>query len=308
MPLTLLYSDDMAGYADDAAFRAAYPYDPPGDLSTSVSSQVQWSATNGPDGGPGIKRTLGLGIFGFDKFSLSPQGHLFRVKGRWQFNGTAGGGNEAGTVVSVWWAPATHRDDDFAGNLVTVSVTTTGQLTVVVKTTAGHANGGSNNYSEVFPGAITIGVPFDLQIDGRRSTLTESSPGVWAPADDGSITVSVDGVTLFSFSGPVWLNRSDLPEGTGYWNGVSLHGGQLGAFEIWHETDSSSGPPTYGNGDGGDPDECCCCEHTPGGSSAGGTPPSDPLAEEPPVWTTFCTGGGVPPSAADPVNSEAWSL
>jgi hypothetical protein len=52
---------------------------------------------------------------------------------------------------------------------------------------------------------------------------------------------------------------------------------------------------------------CCeCCEdEVPASAGTGGTMPADPFLPPAP-WQAFCVGGGVPPTAPNPVNSEDW--
>jgi len=227
MALHRLRADDFTSYATDAAFEAAYPYDPPTDLSTSVTS-CDWGATAGPDGQPGIAKTGGSGTYGFDAVNLVPQGHLFRIEGRWGCPGTAG---SAGYLLTLWWTDPGDRSGTFAGDLCNVSYATTGNLTL---------NGGGTTV--VATAAVTPDVPFTLRLDGRRSTMTETSPGVWDPAADGWLKLYVDGVEVASIpTADVWLGDASVPVDLSgyYWNGVSFStSGSLSDIEIWDERGS----------------------------------------------------------------------
>ena len=302
MPLELLYSHTLA-FANQAAYEAEFPYDPPTDLSTSVTPSTAYGATAGPDGGPGVYKTGGSGAFGFDKMAMVPQGHLFRLKARYNTLSTGG----AGLSMALFFVDPGNRATSFEGNLVSAAHSIAGQILVTVKTIPPYHTGAANTYSESYPAVFTPGTPYDLRIDGRRSTIQEVSPGVFAPDADGWIEVYLNDVQIGAFGPmPIWLNESTLGEnGAGYYWNCARWGtnGSVSHVEVWHEPDDPDPPVTKNGG------ECCGIEEPSGGvptPSTGATPIEDPTAEEPVEWHRFCTGGGVPPSGADPTHSESW--
>ncbi len=300
MPLALLFSDDFSGHANQAAFEAAYPYDPPTDMSTSMSDSVVWGLTEGPGGVPGVRKlTGGSGVF--DKVNLSPLGHLFRVAGRWDFNYAPSSGNETTSLVNMWWVPPGNRVSDFAGHVFQVSrIHASTTMVVAVKTTSSYANGALNYYSQNFAGALPGSTAVNIRVDGRRSTMTETSPGVFAPALDGWVKVYLNDVEMFSFVGPVWHGADSLNEAP-YWNGVSIRpAGRFTNFEIWHEVSAvevvDNTDVCCSTGDGGN------AVPTGGGQGNGATP-----VQYPAIGTQIeCAGGGTVPTQADIVFSETW--
>ncbi len=323
MPLHLLYSDDFTGYASTAEFYAAYPYDPPGDLTSSVppnpydpTPYVAWGLTRGPAGGPGIQNVSAVettdpfshGPFPIpiDKVDLDPQCRLFRVVGSWDFAtfDPTIPANAGSALFQVWSYESGNRLGSFDGYLTQVSRNhNTGEILFNITTTPGYGNVGTpapGAWKQTYATSIAStllesGGIYTIQIDGQPSELTETSPGIWAPSTDGFIRVSVNGTEIFSFDGPVWHGNRTTNRN---WNSISFYSvGRFTDLQIYDEIgcDTTEPPP-------------CECEPPPK------TPPKypPPIPPRPPKTPPIigvqlaCIGGGLVPTQADLVYVENW--
>ncbi len=324
MPLHLLYSDDFTGYASQSAFELAYPYDPPTDNSSSIlpnpndpSPYAVWGLTRGPGGVPGVQNVTATeatdpfseGPFAVDvdKVDLAPQCRLFRVKGTWDFAtfSPTHSQNTSSSLLDVWSYESGNRLGSFDGNLVVVGRHhTTGTMFIAITTTPAFANiatlpGATKGfYSADVPGSlITLGGSYIVQIDGKRSELTETAPGsgIYTPSTDGFIRVSVTGTELLSFDGPVW-HGNKLTNRT--WNAITwVSAGKFTDLQIYDEIGCE---PTQ-------PPPCVC---VPPPTSPPKLPPPIPPRppKTPPVigMQLACLGGGLVPTQPDLVYVENW--
>lgn len=302
MALTLLYSHSLA-FANTAAYRAEFQYDPPTDTSSSTTASTDYGATNGPDGGPGVYKVGGSGAFGFDKFPLAPQGHLFRVKGRWKELSTG----SDGAAIRMWWSVSGNRIFTADKQLLQINFSATGTVTLVLGTRPPYGNAGAGYlYNDVHTSAIPIGSAFDFWIDGRRSTMVESPPGTFTPQPDGWVKAYVNGVEIASISGiPLAFDVNTIGDvASSYWNGIDWKmNGSLSNIEVWHDPTTSLDPI-----DPSETDPCCGSSVNPsdGTTTAGSTPGEDTSVAYGP-WTRNCVGEGLVAEAATPSDSEAWS-
>ncbi len=323
MPLHLLYSDDFSGYANQAAFYAAYPYDPPTDNTSSVvkaptgEDYVAWGLTRGPGLGPGIQNVtaveapdpFGHGPFAVevDKVNLDPQCRLFRVIGTWDFGGfvPTEPANTGSHLFTVWSYESANRLGSFDGNLVFIARNhLTGVMSFNITTTPAYANvaylpgATKGTYATAIgPTLLEGGGNYSIQIDGQSSELTEDSPGsgIYVPSTDGFVRVSVNGTEVFSFDGPVWHGKNTTNRN---WNSVTAV--SVGRFTDWYIYDEL----------GCDTTEPPPCECEPPPTSPPKYPP--PIPPRPPKTPPIigvqlaCIGGGLVPTQADLVYVENW--
>ncbi len=329
MALHLLYADDFTGYASTAEFYAAYPYDPPTELDSSIplntlgppgTQYVEWGLTRGPAGGPGIQNVsavetndpFGHGQFALevDKVNLHPQCRIFRVKGTWDFADfiPTESQNTGSPLLIVWSYESSNRLESFDGNLVSVGRShITGAIVFNITTTPAFANiatapgAWKGTYNSVINSTLLeSGGIYTIQIDGQSSILTEDSPGsgVWVPSTDGYVRVSVNGTEMLSFDGPVWHGNRNTNRN---WNSVEFDSvGRFTDLEIYDETGCTPVPPNPPN---------CECTPPSGPPKPPGLPPV--IIDPPPIDTTVgeqlaCLGGGVVPTQADFIPVEFW--
>ncbi len=327
MALHPLWIDDFSGYANQAAFYAAYPYDPPTDTTTSVvfaptsEPYVAWGLTRGPGGVPGIQNVTAVeapdpfshGPFAVevDKVNLDPQCRIFRVKGTYDFASFAPTipANSSSHLFTVWSYESANRLGSFDGNLVFFGRNhLTGAVNLNITTTPAYANtayppGATKaQYVLATPGILlTLGGTYVIQIDGQSSELTETAPGsgIYTPSTDGYVRVLVNGTQIFSFDGPVWHGKQTTNRN---WNSVTaVSVGKFTSFEVYDDTGCAPVPPN--------PPNCECTPPIGPPKPPGSKPP--PIIDPPPIDTTVgeqlaCFGGGVVPTQADFVPVEFW--
>lgn len=317
MPLHLLYGDDFSGYANQIAMENAYPYDPPGDLTSCLSGSpdnpyVRWGLTNGPSGVPGNQNVtyddggshhqFGLDL---DKVGLDPQCRLFQAEGTWDLHTFAPEHplNGSSTMITVWSYETGNRLGSFDGNLVVVGrLHGAATVVVTVTTTPPYANNSpppgswKGLFSQSFVGAMPEATISTLRVYGRRSELTEVTAGEWAPSTDGFVQVFLNDVQIFSFEGPVWHGNHLI--GSRHWNSVTWE--QVGRFtnaRVWDEIgcDPTEPPP-------------CPCVPPPTGPPKLPPPIPPRPPKTPPVigMQLACLGGGLVPTQPDLVYLENW--
>jgi hypothetical protein len=320
MALTPLYEDDFSGYSSTVEVEDAYPYDPPSDLSSSLSGApdnpyVRWGIANGPGGVPGLQNVTYDGTedgepprmfaLSLDKVGLETRCRGFQVEGTWDFtsfnpahplNGSSG-------LIEVFSYEIGNRSESFDGSPIFIGRHhSTGTLVVTIQTTPAYGNSITppGLYGQEYAGAIPeLGI-FTIRATGQFSILTETSPGVWAPSTDGSVQVFVNNVLLFSFEGPVW--HGDSTVGNRTWNSVTWK--QVGRFtnaRVWDSDECGSVPP--------DGTELCECVPPSGSNPPPVLPP--PITNPPPQEAVLgdplsCLGGGIVPIQDDFAPSEVW--
>jgi hypothetical protein len=301
MALKLLFSDDFASYSSQAEFEAAYPLDPPSDMSTSVINTA-WSLTNGPDGEPGVNPTSFAGFF--HKRGLNPctTDGLFRVTGSFDFTATP-----ESLLTMHWHQAGTGWPGTRSDNIFEVSRNGTlpnPTITFRVRT----INSGMfdpDNWHAFVSGAITPGVTAVLRVEGKVSTILETSPGVYSPDTDGWAKLYIDDVEQASFTGPVWNGSAGQSGATPYWNAVQVAPtGHFSNFEIW-DNDTCGDPSTeiVDNSD-------ICCSAGDGGNtvpSGGGQGAGAQPVQYPLIGAQIeCAGGGLVPTQASLTHAENW--
>ncbi len=293
----LLWSEDFSSYGSDAAVKTAYPGEDGFNDRTYDENSADWGASAGPDGQAGIAdsvvHTHDTGAIA--RHDLAPTCFGFRLKGRFNFavpNVVLTGHY----IFNSNWV----TEDDAAGPIVQVSrFHSTSALTTFVRTISPYGNaGGGTAYTNTFAGALPANTPVTVEVYGRRSTILETSPGVFAPSTDGEVHFLVGGVEVDSFTGPVWNGRSDINP-TPYWNSADYHTlGALSDIEVWDEVgcDGTSNPPF------------CPCEPTPPNPPPQPPPtPPNPPPQEPHIGEQLaCLGGGLVPIQADFPPQELW--
>jgi hypothetical protein len=160
----------------------------------------------------------------------------------------------------------------------------------------------STNWADDWYSPVGTIVPGTTQ----RLTLCGSLSSGY-PVPDGWVAVYVDGVELFRSASNLVIMPS-----FGTWNRVLL--GAMGRMDNVVITDegcpAATPPPATPERDVlvANQENCCGKQPRPGASAptAGAAPVPDKFTAPPP-WVAFCTGGGVPPTAPNPVNSEDWS-
>ncbi len=313
MALNLLYEDDFVSYGtDENLLAAAYPYDPPGDLSPTLTPHTYLTVgpTEGPSGVPGVQNTtyntgpIGQFTYFMAKVGLEPQCREFQAVGTWDFTSFSPAHplNAYSGLIQVWSYEYGNRLDSFDGNLVQISRgNSTGQLVITIQTTAAYGNSVTplGLYGQNIEGVLLENNIYTIRVYGRSSILTETSPGVWAPSTDGFAKVFINDVEVFSFDGPVWHGE---PTTNRNWNSVTW--GLLGRFalaQVWDEVGCSPVPPN--------PPNCECTPPIGPPKPPGSKPPV--IIDPPPIDTTIgeqlaCLGGGVVPTQADFIPVEFW--
>jgi hypothetical protein len=294
----LIYSNDFSGYSNepelDADFSAPHHF---------PQTSTDWGLTYGPDGQPGIRnQTVGTtgDSGGIVRRALAPTCRGFRVKGRFNF------ANTGGILTIHGFCYITNSDGGDA--LVQVArVHATSTLRTIIQTTAPFSTTGDplRLFVQDNVGAIPA-TPTDFELQGERSTITETSPGVFAPNNDGWVKVFINSVELVNFTGPVWNDDSSFNP-TPYWNEQQIQ--TIGAFSEWEiydntdcEEEEEEEPPGTSESD-----PCRCVDPVdPGETSPGDAPPENPYETFSPP-TLSCVGGGTVPTVADPTDSEIWA-
>jgi hypothetical protein len=316
--LTSLATDDFNTYSSQSDFDNAYPYDPPRDNTSGVTGYgtptlaTKWGMTEGPGGVPGLSspsRSAG----GFDVWVSPSDCYEFQAEGKWDFLWTPSdpdhlGLNDHYTPLDLSWIPPAHRLDDYK-NLVKISRRHSAKVLIVaVRTTPARALGSpATHYFQELSGITeNDGTQYTIRAHGRRSRLSETSPGVWAPDDSGFLRVTLNGTQIFSFDGPVWNGDGSINPSP-YWTNVGFAvAGHFTAMKVWGETGCDpTGPPPLVP----DAEKCCSDPATPGQSE-----PPDPNVPEPdptvpvPDFEEHCAGTGVVPNAgAGSLGSDVWT-
>jgi hypothetical protein len=296
----LLWDEDFSSYADEAALSAAYPaLDGTGRYVDELS--IDFGATLGPDGQPGIRdqavspaRDTGA----ISRGDLAPTCYGFRLKARWNF-ATTNAELSAHEVTTLQW----QSEDATYGivNLSRAHATATLRLSIQTIAPYGNLSGNTVDYHE-FPGVVPTNVPVTVEVNGRRSTLTQVSSGVYAPDTDGEVHLLIDGVEIYAFSGPVWNGEASFNP-TPYWNYANFQTlGALSDIEVWDETGCAVVPPDGSN-------ICDCVPPTGSPVNPPVSPP--PIVNPPPIEMLIgeqlaCLGGGLVPIQADFVPVETW--
>ena len=302
VPETLLWSDDF-DYPNDAALEAAYPYEFDSGV-TSVSSAIDLVAP-GPTGyatgidSKGVSADYGPS-FDVAQWIIHPTGRCFHFRGVWQID-TVDTINSGQSLVNM----RAISDDgvDYYGQYWQLSVIIS-DLTALQLTVNG-GNGTVGDYptpaytSGYVTGLLTPNAANQIDVSGFTSSLTETAPGVFAPAADGSVVVAINGVNVMSWSGIVWNWTDSLP--AMQWNLFELHpSGTFSGLRIW-SCGSAVTAPTIDNS------VPCCKDATAGTGATGGTLPPDDRVPLPP-FTSMCPGGGVGPDGNSPTFSEDWTV
>ncbi len=322
MALRAIWLDDFSGYTVQSDFCEAYPYDPPTSSElTPVDCEatqpyVRWGLTRGPGGVPGIENVSvteapdpnGHGQFGLsvDKVNLAPQCRIFRVSAKWDFDNfiPTEPQNTSSRMVDIWSYESGNRSESFDGNLIFVGRQhITGAITFNVTTTPDFENVSSppgawkSSYVLSINGVwIESGGTYTLQIDGQSSILTETAPGsgIYTPSTDGYVRISVNGIQLFSFDGPVWHGNRTTNRN---WNSVTFESvGKSTDWQIYDDDACVTEPPF------------CPCEPTPTNPPPKPPPtPPNPPPQEPTIGEQLaCLGGGLVPIQADFPPQELW--
>ncbi len=289
MALTQLFTDSFSGYANQAAFEAAY----------SNVAGLTWGLTEGPGGTPGIV-AVAPSAGTIRKLNLNPCGRQFRVAGTFDWSGNAE------HPILIYWTDGTTRSE----NIVDIWRSTV-NINVSVQT----INSGGfdpNRYSEWASDTnpafvVTSGVANVVRVEGLISTLTETSPGVFVPNADGYVRVYFDNVLWFEYANQeIWNGQASQDLTRPYWNAVQIKPtGRFTNFEVWHD-DACDGASVAvvdntdvccSTGDGGN------AVPTGGGQGNGATP-----VQYPAIGAQLeCAGGGTVPTQVDLVHSEGWS-
>ena len=302
MPATInhqLWLEDFSSYANEAALAAAYPGTEDWERYVDEAS-IDFSATAGPDGQPGIKDQVSSparDTGAISRGDLAPGCYGFRLKARWNF-AAPNAVLSAHEVTTLQYVSPTL-------NLGIVNLSrahASGTLRLSIRTVApyGNLSGDTVDYQE-FSGAAPTNVPVTVEVSGRRSTIS-GSPGAWTPATDGEVNLIVDGITLYTFAGPVW-NGDPTLNPSPYWNYANFQTlGNLSDIEVWDETGCVVVPPSGGG----------ICECTPPTGSPVNPPVlPPPIVRPPPLEFVIgeplgCVGGGLVPTQADFVPVELW--
>lgn len=282
MAIVLIWEDDFDTYANQAAVEARYHYG----FNESVTGFQGRLVTPGPDGYSNGVDALDISVdYGgnieVSHWDISPCCRCFHVRGVWQID-TVDTFNAATDVVRV--SHTAEDGSDFYGLYVSLQVRIDDLTALQVVVNAD----GSNVSSGYMTGLLTPNAANQIDVEGFIS----SGPGV----GDGSVSVSVNGVEVYSYSGVVAHTFPvDLR-----WNTVEIdQAGTFSGLRIW----SCDETETPGAGD-----YCPCITPTPPGD----TPPGVPNDNEPPnQFPTIgqqlvCIGGGLVPTQADLVPSELW--
>lgn len=305
----LLFSDDFTSYSSEADIEAAYPGAYGGDGYDL--NATDWCSTCGPDGGYGLRdqavapaRDTGA----ITKYFLNPQGRWFRVLGRWDFAAL----NAVLSAHSFLTISFQQNSPFYSLNTITLArVHASGNLRVTVETDApyGNLNGGKTKFQEI--GGVLMAGAKNVEVWGRFSVVSGSGPTL-VGSTDGEVHVLVGGTEVFSFTGPVW--RSLARDGgavTGAWplpmfNTVDIATiGRYTNTAVYDET-AGGGGSQVGTDYGGlnQSTECCAGNVSPGESTAGEIDVEDDVPLQP--WTRACTGMGLVPIVANPVDPEFW--
>ena len=315
------WEDDFSGYSSQTDFEDAYPYNPPGDLSSSVdgapnSPYVTWGLTRGPGGVPGIENTtdpmVGSGQFAvvIDKvFDPEAQCRYFAVEATFDFSAYAPVHplNLNSAILQVWSYEYGDRLGSFDGALVNIARRHfNGNMPITIRTTPAYGNTvlPAGRYADEIIGALPNGSILHVRIEGKSSLLTESPPGTWQPSVDGYVKIFVNGSQIFSFTGPVWHGN---PSTNRNWDAASVYSvGKVTNFNIYDSdectiTTGNDIPPTETN-------PCCGSSVDPGvgDTNPGDKPPEDTSVSYQP-WIQNCAGGGLVEEIPTPSDPESWA-
>lgn len=288
-----IWEEDFASYANEAAVKSAYPDSDLGRFYNDTATD--FSVTGGPDGQPGVfdqpvGATSDTGAI--ERFDLAPTCRGFSVEARFNCAAT----NHvliSHPFINIGWT----TELDAATIIVVTRIHASASLRVFVQTVAPYGNAGDTDV-QTFSGVLPTSTPVTITVRGDRSTIVETSPGVFAPDADGSVSVLLNGVEVYAFTGPVWNGRSDINP-TPYWNTVIFHTiGALSDIEVWDEVgcDVVTEPPF------------CPCGSVPRNPPKlpPPTPPRRPPRDPMIGMQLACTGEGDVPVQADFPQPESW--
>lgn len=289
----LIFDEDFSSYANEAALDAAYP-----SPHHYPDTTADWGLNIGPDGQAGIKDqavgfTSDSGII--KRAGFNPPCRGFRVSGRWNFAAT-------NAILTIHEFISIDDETETFNSLVFIGrVHASETLRVVIRTTAPYSTSGPPylNTTDV-AGILDTNVPATFEIQGERSTITETSPGVFTPAADGWVKTYLNGIERTSFTGVVW-NGDSSANPTPYWNSVRIQ--TIGAFSDWLIYDNTDCTVTIPGGPTNNSNPDCCQTAPPGGTTAGPVLPPTEFN-----LIAACAGGGQAPDTTPITNSENWAV
>jgi hypothetical protein len=267
----LVYYDDFTGYANDAAFQAAYPETA---FTVGEMARLVWSATNGPDNVPGVANAIAGGVLSahFIK-ELSPQfGPEIRVTGLFD-NSDPPSAAQPRRAATIRLYDETDLLTAYTGDGMTG---------------AGIAHGDLRTLWDSDSGAT---VEVDTSDFPASTTQTLDIRVKLSSGSDGYVQVYVDGTEHVNVTGQIGISNPSA------WKYVGVGpGGKFTTLAIYQWVESAPDPDP-GELTGSTPEPSCC-----GGENATGPilPPTGT------TWTANCDGGGTVPTAADLTDSENW--
>ena len=210
-----IWSDDF-DYATTAALEAAYQHS--ASMGTGTNVFTVDPITPGPTGyatgctSQHVADVALAGNFAADSPILNPpRGRYFHVRGVWVFTYTDDF-NASATLLtfaqntlgflSAYWRVNLRKSD----NAIQLVVNGTTYPTPA--------------YTSAYTTAVTPGSANRIDVYGYLSTLSDAGGGVYAPNLDGSITLTVNDVQVFTHSGKVWNFEDTLSAPS--WNYVKV--------------------------------------------------------------------------------------
>ncbi len=214
----LIHEDDFSGYANQAAYEAAYPDVPIIGPTTDFGT---WGLTEGPGAVPGVYQTE-YSYNGVGK-RVTPCGRFAKFKGRWENSReevVPGGTGATYKLLNVYYLTEDNNYNIFEFGtiwdypLAGYTDDDTG-FTVARDVLTDFFNGPFlTARAPVFPHGSTR----DIEIRIAFATLTETSPGVYTKNSDGAVEVFVDGVSQLLVEGNVSNWQTNVGPNEPQWN------------------------------------------------------------------------------------------
>lgn len=265
--------DDFTSYANDAAFKAAYPE--PASVFGELA-RLTWSSTNGPGGVPGVANNISGGVLSAAFYKeVTPFGPEIRVVGRFD-NSDPPSSSQPLRSARIALYDIYENLTVFSGDGMTGGGASHGDLRTLFSIDP------FGTYDpEIDAGAFPANTVQELDIQVKLSA-----------GADGYVRVYVDGVEKVNHTGQVgW-------DGVTEWWGVGISpGGKFTDLAIYRWAESVSMPETGSLIDHSEP---CCDTH--GGPNAG--PVLEQLAT---TWAPTLAGGGTIDDPGDLSDAEDWT-